>query len=91
MKDNVVFEYYYIKNSTSEWHSDVTGNFATLDAALEGIKERFDWYCSKGTGDIYRRTFIQGSNGELDAKDVIVFSRTQCEVLHNLPGTFYNK
>ena len=91
MEDNVVFEYYYIKNSIDEWHSNVTGSFSTLEAALEGLKDRSDWYCSKGTGDIYRKTFVEGPNGELDAKDVRVFSRRQYDVLYNLPGEFYNK
>lgn len=44
---------YYIKNTVSEMHQDITGYFKTLDEAKNALNKCRDWYRPKGTGRIY--------------------------------------
>lgn len=44
---------YYIENTVDEWHTKISGYFATLDNAKEALKDCFDWYRPHGTGRIY--------------------------------------
>lgn len=49
---------YFIQNTIDEWHSTINGYFETLDRAIEVCsKECEDWFCQKGTGEIYEVCF----------------------------------
>ena len=45
--------FYYIENSVDEWHREKHCFVDTLNEAKEAMKYCADWYCSRGTGDIY--------------------------------------
>ena len=88
MEQKEVFEYFYIENTTSEWNSDISGRYTSFNAAREALKEKCDWYCSKDTGGIYRCTVYE-QDKELTFEKTLVFTRTQSDVLNNLPGTYH--
>ena len=45
---------YYIRNTISEYKSNIRGYFGSLDKAKEALQNCSDWYRHKGTGKIYR-------------------------------------
>lgn len=73
--------FYYIENSVSEYRSDITAYFETLEEAKEAMKNCSDWYCDKGTGIIYfqpwgierdtKRTFVMRGRGLTKTGNVI--------------------
>jgi|GEM_PF-2777863 len=46
-------KWFEIHNTTSEYSSECTGKYATLEEAKEDLKNMEDWYHSLGTGSIY--------------------------------------
>lgn len=67
-----VFSYYEIRNSVSESRTTVTGRYATLDMAIEALKDCCDWYRPKGTGKIYEMCYYL-NNGEITVYENFVF------------------
>lgn len=51
-KEIVEIRWYEINNTTDEYHSTCTGRYDTYEEALEDLKNKEDWYRSKGTGNI---------------------------------------
>lgn len=51
-KDLVEIKWYEISNTIDEYHSTCTGRYDTYEEALEDLKNKEDWYRSKGTGNI---------------------------------------
>lgn len=45
--------FFYIENTVDEWHSEEHCFVDTLKEAKEAIKYCADWYCERGTGEIY--------------------------------------
>ena len=45
--------FYFIENTTDEWHSHETAYFSTLKEAKEALKYCADWFLGEGTGRIY--------------------------------------
>ena len=88
MEQKEVFEYFYIENSVSEWNSDISGRYASFNAARKALKEKYDWYCNKDTGKIYRCTVYEHDK-ELTFKKTLVFTRTQHDAIQGLPGTYH--
>lgn len=75
-------ELYYIENDVNERGScRISGYFSTFDKAQEALKSCCDWYCSKGTGKIYRVDM-----DTLDPNDVLVCTNgvIEPEFLHKL-------
>ena len=60
---DLVFEYYEIENTVSEYVSKVTGRYTTEECAREALKNTCDWYRAKGTGTIYKVLFKVMSDG----------------------------
>lgn len=56
---------YYIENTVDEWHTEISGYFATLDKAKEALKDCRDWYRPQGTGRIYEVGFGLGKRPKL--------------------------
>lgn len=51
-KGLVEITWYEITNTIDEYHSTCTGKYDTYEEALEDLKNKEDWYRSKGTGNI---------------------------------------
>ena len=51
-KDLVEITWYEITNTIDEYHSTCTGKYDTYEEALEDLKNKEDWYRSKGIGNI---------------------------------------
>ena len=68
------FEYYEIVNTTDEWHTTVTGMYATLADAKEGLKNACDWYRPNGTGTIYVVRLKTKANGAVEKHRKEVYS-----------------
>lgn len=49
--------FYFIDNAVDEWRSQITAYFSTFEEAKEALKHCADWYCGKGTGNIYYQEF----------------------------------
>jgi hypothetical protein len=45
--------FYYIENSVNEYQSEQTIYTETLEEAKEAIKGCSNWYCDRGTGNIF--------------------------------------
>lgn len=44
---------YYIENTVSEYHREITRYCSTLDEAKRELQNCSDWYVHQGTGKIY--------------------------------------
>lgn len=59
---------YFIVNSVDERRTKISGFFETLDEAKEALEKCADWFCSKGTGEIYFQEFGISKRRELVIK-----------------------
>lgn len=48
---------WYIKNTVSEYHTNITSYYPTLKDAIGGLMKSSDWFCPNGTGTIIYREF----------------------------------
>lgn len=68
------FEYFAIENSIDEYRWTETGLYTTLDRAKEALKNKSDWYSSRGTGRIYRHQFTINPDGTITHEKTKVYS-----------------
>lgn len=65
-------KWFEIHNTTSEYSSECTGKYATLEEAKEDLKNKEDWYKSLGTGSIYECSI---NNIDFDVKQNLIFRK----------------
>jgi hypothetical protein len=51
---------YFIENTIDEWHTSISGYFATQGDAMEALENCCNWYSHKGSGTIYYQEFGLG-------------------------------
>lgn len=65
-------KWFEIHNTTSEYSSECTGKYATLEEAKEDLKNMEDWYHSLGTGSIYECSI---NNIDFTVKQILIFQK----------------
>lgn len=65
-------KWFEIHNIVSEYSSECTGKYTTLEEAKEDLKTKSNWYSSIGTGDIYECSI---NNIDFNVKRNLVFQK----------------
>ena len=79
-KEELSIEYYAIENTVNEYHTAVTGKYKTLEDAKNDLCNHSDWYCSKGTGRIYKvKQWFEGY--ELKEEKKLMYQRAQSDLV----------
>lgn len=72
-----IFTYYELENTINEYHTRVTGRYTTFEAAKEDLKNHCDWYCSLGTGRIYKVEIFKIGTKNISIERKLIFLRDQ--------------
>ena len=65
-------KWFEIHNTVSEYSTECTGKYATLEEAKEDLKNKEDWYRSLGTGSIYECSI---NNVDFTVKQILIFQK----------------
>lgn len=71
----LLLTYYELDNMVDEYRSKITGRYTTFEAAKEDLKNHCDWFCSLGTGRIYKVEIFKVGTKNISIERKIIFSR----------------
>ena len=71
----LIYTYYELENSISEWNSSITGRYTTYDAAREDMKNHCNWWEGKDSGNIYKVEIFEDENKVVSIVRERIFSK----------------
>ena len=71
----IQYTYYELWTTNSERTSSCKGRYDDLNYAIEDMENHCNWYCSKGTGTIYKIDIIKTYNGRLTIQRKMIYDK----------------